>query len=276
MATRRVVLGGTRVALPKTAGAAQASAGAKPPGRPRVALPKGAVGNAGAEAAPQANAAAGLAEQARANAAAIRKQAEADVALVQARLKRIASDFYDIGLALVRLKEPAAYASLGYASFEVLCKERLKIGKTRAYQLVKIVTTVSRELAEARGVTAAGLLAELAAATLEDDTPQQLAGAKIKVAAGRVVNVETASTRELSAAVSDLRAAAPSGKGKATTAAERQRAHALQGALRSAGLTRARVRAVAYRPGQPADLAISGVPLASAALLGRRLASAGG
>jgi hypothetical protein len=91
------------------------------------------------------------------------------------------------------------------------------------------------------------------------------------VASGRVVDVETASTRELAAAVKELRTASPSGRGKTTTPDERARAQSLQKALRAAGLTRAHVRAVAFKPGQGADLAITGVPMARAALLGKRL-----
>lgn len=53
--------------------------------------------------------------------------ARADVAFVNDKKREIASDFYAIGLALKRLKQPAAFRALGHESFASLCDLELDL-----------------------------------------------------------------------------------------------------------------------------------------------------
>ncbi len=141
-----------------------------------------------------------------------------------------------------------------------------------AGRLIAIVTQVPREDALRMGQQRAFALAQLANATPEPDTAAQLDSATRKLPSGKRLDLSKASTRDIEAAASEIRAQkAPPRRGKTTTADERERAAALQSALRAGGLDRARVIAVATKPGQSADVRIDRVPLAQLSALRKAL-----
>jgi hypothetical protein len=192
------------------------------------------------------------------------KEARADIDLIRRRQERIAEDFYDIGEALVRLKRPGVAAALGRGSFREVCEIDLSMSLTAAEELIAIVTHVARKDALRMGQARARALVGLAKATPELDTATSLQRATRQLPSGKKLEVAKASVRELHAAAKELRADQPRGarpKGRTTTPEERERAAALQAALRDAGLARARISAVATKPGQEADVRIEGVPM---------------
>ena len=221
---------------------------------------------------------AALAERAEQEASAKKERlastAKADIALIRRRQAQIAESFYDIGEALVRLKRPDVVKAAGHATFRELCEEDLEMSVATADRLVAIVTHVAREDALRMGQQRALALAQLANATPEADSAAQLETKTRKLPSGKRLDLSKASTREIESATRELRAAKPAAKpsrGRTTTPEEKERATALQTALRKNGLARARAVAVATKPGQPADLRIDRVPLTELAALRRAL-----
>jgi len=100
-------------------------------------------------------------------------------------------------------------------------------------------------------------------ATSDDDTVAETAKKKFKLSTGEVVDVNTASVSMKRALLKELRAADAKAKkrGRTTNSDERDIAKQLQARLRKAGLERAKVTAVATKPGQEADLRIECVPV---------------
>jgi len=99
-------------------------------------------------------------------------------------------------------------------------------------------------------------------ATPEDDTVAEVAKKTFKLASGQVVDMKTASVSEKRALLKELRAGDKKGKkrGRTTSSDERALAKDLQARLRKVGLERAKVTAVATKPGQESDLRIECVP----------------
>ncbi|MEJ7729022.1 MAG: hypothetical protein WKG00_07400 [Polyangiaceae bacterium] len=187
--------------------------------------------------------------------------ARADVALVRALMDRIKRTFFELGEALSRLKRPAAFASLGYSSFQELCKVELGISVTKANELIAIATNMSAALARGLGQKHALALVTLCKATPEDDTPEQLVGRRIPLPSGKVLDVDKSSTREKREAAKELLAGRGIKGARTASLQERAVAADAQKKLRAAGLERATVQALATRPGQPSDLRIDGVPV---------------
>jgi hypothetical protein len=193
------------------------------------------------------------------------KEARADIALIKRRKKRIAEDFYDIGVALARLKRPGVAEVLGRESFREICEKDLEMSPATADKLVAIVANVAREDALRMGQERALALVALARATPEADSAASLEKAVRKLPSGKKLDVRSASVRDLREAAKDVRDASGKGgrpRGRTTSPAERAEAAKLEAALRKAGLDRARVAAVATKPGQGADLRIERVPVA--------------
>jgi hypothetical protein len=210
------------------------------------------------------------AEQAHAaKQARLAEQAREDIALVERKREVIADSFYDIGEALVRLKRPGVAESIGRKSFRELCEKDLSMSLSAAEELIAIVTNVPRGDALRMGQERARALVHLAKATPELDTPRSLEKAKRKLPSGNTLDVSTASTRDLHAAAKEIRGAARTGrpKGRTTTEEERARAARLQTALHGAGVPRAKVTAVATKPGQEAELRIEHIPVSALAKL---------
>lgn len=197
------------------------------------------------------------------------------IAVVRRKRQEISEAFYDIGLALQRLKSREMRLALGYATFEQFCTERLGIAVELAARLVDVVGAMTREEAIAAGQSRAFALVAVAEATPEADTPGQLLRrGKVKVPGGREVDTKKASTRALLGAAKDIRAAAPrkSRRGRTSSPEERERALSIQAALHAAGLDEARAEAVAGKPGAESTLRVERVPFSKLGALAKILA----
>ena len=114
----------------------------------------------------------------------------------------------------------------------------------------------------------------LAAATPEDDTAAGLDRKKsIALPGGKKVSPRSASANELEEAATAIRhrrsangSGAPA-RGRTTNAEERTFAALLEKRLHQLGLDRARVTAVATKPGQGSDLRFEHIPVAQIDLL---------
>jgi hypothetical protein len=207
----------------------------------------------------------------RAQAAAVAKQerllreARELVAMVKRRKKEITEAFYDIGEACARLQDKAMVAALGRKSFAEVCEKDLGMSVATARRLVDIVTTMTRAQALEMGQQKALAMASLADATPERDTPAGLYRKKaVAVPGGRAVAPRKASAREIERAAKEIRQAKDAGgarRGRTTTEDERTFAALLEARLHQLGLDRAKVEAVATKPGQPADLRFTGLPV---------------
>jgi len=103
------------------------------------------------------------------------------VAEVRDKLGVAASAFYDIGVALVELSEPSLVTALGYRTFGALVKTELGISRDWASEMMAVARGMKRSTALSLGLTRAAAVVELAAATPEHDTPEQLAKGKVVV-----------------------------------------------------------------------------------------------
>jgi hypothetical protein len=110
-------------------------------------------------------------EQSQADLAKEARQLIAHVLELRDEMKKL---FWDLGVALSRLKEPATYGALGYASFGELCKKELPFSEATAKELVLVSQHMSRDLAVSLPRKQAVALVRLVAATPEDDTPEQV------------------------------------------------------------------------------------------------------
>jgi len=207
----------------------------------------------------------------------LREAARSDIALVLRRKTEIAEAFFDIGQALTRLKEPAAWRAMGRKSFAELCAKDLSLSATRASELMDIVALVPRDAAIALGQERAGAVSEILRAL----PPQTPADTRSKLSRGKVVQIPGASRIDpLSSTVDALHAVAKTlrhaskseRRGRSTTSDERVLAEHAQALLRKAGFPNAKVEALATRPGRPSNARISSVAIARLADVGRALA----
>lgn len=210
-----------------------------------------------------------LAKRAAAAAAKRRERllAEAKDLVAQVRRKRdvISEAFYDIGLALRRLREREMLAALDVRNFSELCETTLTMSATIGAQLVEIVERMTREQAVAMGPTKAAALIALAAATPEADSPADLfQKGRVRLPDGAELDTRTTSARGIERAAKLLREARTPTKqrrGRTTTVAEREYAARLQAAMRDVGMPRATAQAIATKPGQASELRLAGMPL---------------
>jgi hypothetical protein len=103
------------------------------------------------------------------------------VALIREKLGAAAAAFYDVGAALTELSQPALVSSLGYRSFEALVKTELGFSMAQARKMMAVAGGMKRSTALSLGFTRAAAVVELASATPEDDTPEQLARGTVTV-----------------------------------------------------------------------------------------------
>lgn len=75
--------------------------------------------------------------------------------------------FHEIGQALARLKDPLAYAALGYKSFAELCAKEFSFSVDKADELALIATQMTREEAMGVGQKKAIAVVRLCRATIE-------------------------------------------------------------------------------------------------------------
>lgn len=201
--------------------------------------------------------------------------AKKDLALIARRRAQIVESFYDIGEALVRLKNKDVIRALGRRSFAEVCEKDVNMSPAQADRLVDIVTRMTREEAMSVGSTKAAALVGLANATVEDDTPGELLRRRkaLVLPSGKKIVPKAASARALAEASAELRAARPAtGKrGSRVGDDERDVAAALAKALVKHGI---KVVAAAGRPGKASTLRFEGVTLESLAVLGAACAKA--
>lgn len=208
-------------------------------------------------------------------AARLRAEGKQLIALVRRRRAEVSSAFYEMGVALRRLKAPEMKLALGYTSFDAFCKDTLGIASEVAARLIELVTTMTEEEAIAAGPTRAFALVEVAQATPEADTPGQLLRrGKVRVPSGREVDTRKASSRALLGAAKEIRAARPktTRRGRTATAEERETAARIEAALHAAGVSSAKAAAVATKPGAESTLRLEHVPFSKLATLAKILA----
>lgn len=213
----------------------------------------------------------------RAEAAAAKKkqriveQALADIELIRRRRSQITEAFYDIGEALVRLKKPDVVRALGFGSFKQLCESRLDMSVATANRLAEIPVNLSRAQALKLGQSKANALIGLSEATPEADSATTLSRKrKLRLPGGESLDVTAASGRQVEQAATAIRRAKSRGgeaAGKTVTAEEAEAASVLQASLRKLGVVRAKVVAVATRPGAAAEIRIAGLTAAQLPLL---------
>jgi len=193
-------------------------------------------------------------------------EAESLIALVQRRKRSISEAFYDLGVALKRLKDKEILLVLGCRSFDQLCNDTLDLSTTLASRLVEVASRMSRDEAIGVGQAKAMAFVDLADATSADETPGALARARRPLAlpGGGVLDLKKASGRAIeraAKAIREQRATTKPRRGRTTTADERATATALEASLHTAGLRNARVTAVATKPGATCDVRIEHVPI---------------
>jgi len=151
----------------------------------------------------------------------------------------------------------------------------VRSGLEELERLVEIAASLTREQALAMGQKKAMAMVTLAAATPEDDTAAGLYRKKsIALPGGKKVSPRSASANEIEDAATAIRhrrsasaasngsATASRGPGRHSTAEERTLAALLEKRLHQLGLERARVTAVATKPGQGSDLRFEHIPVA--------------
>lgn len=156
--------------------------------------------------------AAGLAAAKRAR---LVKESRSLIALVKRRIDEVADRFYDMGVALRRLREREMLDALGM-TFDVLCKTHLGLSTSLAEKLVHVASTMTREQAIA--------MAAVAAATPEDDGPAKLFEAgELRTPRGKKIDPRKASVRDIERVAKEIRQAhAPRGA-RARTHHDRRR-----------------------------------------------------
>lgn len=194
-------------------------------------------------------------------------EARSLVALVERRKREITEAFYDIGEALQRLKQRDMLAVLGRRSFAELCEKDAGISASTGQRLVEVVRSMTREQALAMGQKKAMAMVSLARATPEEDTAVGLYRKRtIALPGGRGIDPRAASANELEEAATAIRrqraGKGGAARGRTTTEDERRLAALIEERLHQLGLDRARVTAVATKPGQGADLRFEHVPAA--------------
>lgn len=103
------------------------------------------------------------------------------VALIRQKLGDAAAVFYDVGAALIELAQPKLVAAIGHRSFAALVRTELGFSIAKARQLMEVARGMKRSTALSLGFSRAVAVVKLAAATPEDDTPEQLVGGKVTV-----------------------------------------------------------------------------------------------
>ncbi len=93
----------------------------------------------------------------------------------------MASAFYDVGVAPKALSAPRLYGALGYKSFEAMTTKELGLSAAKALQLLAIPTQLTRKRALSLGQSKSAALIELATATPEPDTAEELAKGTVVV-----------------------------------------------------------------------------------------------
>lgn len=104
------------------------------------------------------------------SAAAAKAEAQEQLQLIRRRSSAIAESFFDIGVALEKLKAPRLLSALGHKTFRSLLETELQMSQTQAYRLMRVVAQIPRHEAVTLGPARSYALLDLAKATPEVDS----------------------------------------------------------------------------------------------------------
>ncbi len=191
------------------------------------------------------------------------KAARADIALIKRRKRDVEDAFYDIGQALIRLKDPAVVRALGRRSFSELCEKELQMSGSQADRLITVVRSMNREDAGKLGSTKAAALIDLAEATPARDTASGLLARGVALPGGGRLNPKQASTRAIERAAKSIRASGGKRdpRGRRLDASATLLGQKLEKKLHAFGAKTARVTVVAGAPGKVANVRIDQLPI---------------
>lgn len=173
-----------------------------------------------------------------ANAAAVKRRAQAAlearglaaIARIREKLSDVAENLLDVAGNLAELAAPGVATALGYASFEDACQRALGVSPVTAHRWMLVAKKLEREFVVQVGIERARALLTLAEATPEDDTPEELLDATLVLPSGKELVVKDASTEQLDAAAKAFRQARADATGKKsrgfTTSPADRKAHA--------------------------------------------------
>jgi hypothetical protein len=195
---------------------------------------------------------------------------------IRARQSDVASNMYDIGVALGALKAEGVAEALGRKGFAEIVALDLSMALSTANALVALAARVPRDVVRSIGAGRAAALLELADATPEDDTPADLLRAKLKLPSGRTLDVAKATDQQIREGAKEIRDARPDAKRRRsrgfTTTPEQKAAYARfeAGVREHTGELDVRTKLVATRDGRGPKLRIEArfdeLPKALAAL----------
>ena len=130
--------------------------------------------------------------------------ARSDIALLRRKRGDIAAAFYDMGEALVRLKDPDVYRAFKQSSWEAFCRAELAMSESQAERLIEVVQHMTREDAIKLGTfSKASSVARLVQATAADETVAH-AIRKGVVVGKRRIDVNRASVRCIAEATREI------------------------------------------------------------------------
>ena len=179
----------------------------------------------------------------------MRKELDAELALIRRRRSSIAEDFYDIAESLLRIDERRLYAADDCGSVEELVDKHELFSKETARKLLSVAAEVSRESATELGFERAFAAVRVARATPEPDTVDELLRGNAKIGNKAL---REASARELRDAARELGVRERVKRGEPTKrdAVEKRAlaaAKRLRAALRGRGVKQPRIEIVFTR-----------------------------
>jgi len=181
---------------------------------------------------------------AQANEAALRREAEELLAIVEQRKKGIGVSFYEIGRALTALLDRKLYVLLGHGSFAAMVEDRELLSRSLAWRLVAVYRSIPKALAQKLGPVKAfewlQVLKLEAGAQAAPADVQRLAAAKPQVSGRPVTELSSRSLAAFRQEMKQRQAVARRDPG--ATDAHRA-ARALAQRLKHLGATDARVSA---------------------------------
>lgn len=135
----------------------------------------------------------------------------ARAALTRFRAARdaVSHAWWEMGAALRELADPVALAALGRRDLAELCAKDLDITHATARRILAVMARVTTDLAATVTLHRAEVLIELADATPDEDTPDDLVDATLTLPlSGATLSVATASADAIVAAAKEFREAA--------------------------------------------------------------------
>ncbi len=202
----------------------------------------------------------------------LEQSGRADIDTIRRRQALIAEAFFDVGEALVRLRDRDVLVALGYRSLrDMLAGEQL-MGMTAALELVQVAQRVAREDALRWGKKRTTALIGLAMAVGNGDRPVDIEKKQIDLPDGTPFDVAASSANSIANAARAFRMTRAAARGRTTQPRERKTCAELQRRLRTLGAERVEVEAIAGLPGRGADVRIRRLGLDELSLLRKTLA----